>query len=309
MDNTHKNWRTAVTVALLFTLTLLAWVYWPTFVALAEQWTSNPLYSHAFFVPVFAVALLWLRRGQMPAMPLSPSWWAMPFLAVGIALRLLAAHFYLTYPDGCSLLFLLAAVTLGIGGWGAMRWVWPSILFLHFMLPFPGIVEGNLIRPLRRIATVCSTNVLQTFGIFAQAEGNVIVLSEVEMGIVDACSGLKMLSIFVALTVGACMVLQRPVWQKAVIALSSIPIAVLCNVARISVTGLLHEIADHDRAQDFHDNWSAFLMMPMALLLLLAELKLLDFIFVVDPEQPSSSPAISPLLGSAPHLGQGASQT
>jgi exosortase len=307
MHDTYKNWRIAVGAILALALSLLAWVYWPTFVALAEQWSSNPLYSHAFFVPVFAAALLWIRREQMPALPLSPSWWAVPLLAIGVGMRLLAGHFFLTYPDGCSLLFLLAAVALGVGGWAAIRWTWPSILFLHFMLPFPGIVEGSLLRPLRRIATLCSTNALQTCGIFAEAEGNVIVLSEVEMGIVDACSGLKMLAIFVALTVGACLVLHRPIWQKMVIALSSIPIAVLCNIARITVTGMLHELADHERAEDFHDNWSAFLMMPMALLLLLAEIKILDFIFVVDPDPSKPSLSETPLHGSAPKLGQGAS--
>jgi len=145
-------------------------------------------------------------------------------------------------------------VVLGIGGWPAVRWTLPSILFLHFMIPFPGFIEGNLLRPLQRIATLCSTNALQTLGFFAQADGNVIVLSEVEMGIVEACSGLRMLSVFVALTVGACIVLERPFWQKIVIACASIPIAVLCNVARITITGILHELASHESAQEFHDN-------------------------------------------------------
>jgi exosortase len=303
MDKTQKNWRITVGIAVAIALTLLTWAYWPTILSLVEQWTSNPLYSHGFFVPVFAAALLWIRRDQLPALPLHPSWWALGFLTVGIGMRLVATYYYLTYPDGCSLLFLLTAVALGIGGWAALRWTWPSILFLHFMLPFPGIVESSLLRPLRRVATICSTNALQTCGIFAQAEGNVIVLSEAEMGIVDACSGLKMLSIFVALTVGACFVLHRPIWQKVVIALSSIPIAVLCNVARITVTGMLHELANHESARSFHDDWSAFLMMPMALLLLLAEIKLLDFVFVID-QGPSN---VSPLVGSAPNLAQGAS--
>jgi exosortase/archaeosortase family protein len=138
-------------------------------------------------------------------------------------------------------------------------------------------------------------------GFFAQADGNVIVLSEVDMGIVEACSGLKMISVFVALTVGACIVIQRPVWQKIVIAFSAFPIAVLCNVARITVTGALHETATHDIAQGFHDYWSAWLMMPLALFLLLMELKVLDLIFVIDAARNDSAPShlnVPPLLKS-----------
>jgi exosortase len=301
MEMSQKNRRLADGLMVVTTLAVLAWVFWPTFVALAEQWTSNPLYSHGFMVPAFAIVLLWLRRDRIPSSPLQPSWWALLFLFIGSMMRLAAAHFYLTYPDGCSLLFMLFGASLAIGGWAAIRWTWPSILFLHFMIPFPGFVESNLLKPLQRVATLCSTNSLQTLGFFAQADGNVIVLSEVDMGIVEACSGLKMISVFVALTVGACIVIQRPVWQKIVIAFSAFPIAVLCNVARITVTGALHETATHDIAQGFHDYWSAWLMMPLALFLLLMELKVLDLIFVIDAARNDSAPShlnVPPLLKS-----------
>jgi exosortase len=294
MQMDQRKWRLTVIMLVLLALAVLAWVYWPTFINLAEQWTSNPLYSHGFLVPGFAALLLWFRRDRIPGIPLQASWLALPFLLVGTVMRLAAVHFYLTYPDGASLLFMLFAIVLVIGGWAAVRWTWPSILFLHFMIPFPGFVESNLLKPLQRIATLCSTNALQTFGFFAQADGNVIVLSEVEMGIVEACSGLKMISVFVALTVGACFVLHRPIWQKTVIAFSAIPIAVLCNVTRITVTGVLHEVVNHDIARGFHDDWSAFLMMPMALLLLLVELKLIDFVFIVDQVASKSETPASP---------------
>jgi exosortase len=213
-----------------------------------------------------------------------------------------AAYFFLGWPGRGSLLFMIFASVLAIGGWAAIRWTWPSILFLGFMIPLPGIVEDSLMRPLQRIATLASTNVLQTLGFFAKADGNVIVLSEVDMGIVEACSGLRMLSIFMALTIGACFVLHRPFWQKVVIALSSIPIALLCNIARISSTGILYEIADRDFAELVFHDVAGWLMMPLALLLLLAELKLLDFVFIIEPAQ--AKPGISEGM---PSLGQGPS--
>jgi exosortase len=153
------------------------------------------------------------------------------------------------------------------------------------MIPFPGFVESGLIRHLRPIATVASTNVLQTLGFFAQREGNVIVLSSTELGVAEACSGLGMLSVFVALTVAACLVVSRPLWQKFVIVLSSIPIAVLCNIVRISATGVMCEIGDADFAKNqFHDG-AGWAMMPLALGLLLVELKLLDFVYELNPDE------------------------
>ncbi len=298
---TAWGYRSLVNGTIALAMGIMVWSYWPTFVELADEWAKNPLYSHGYLVPVFAIALLWIRRDQLPKMPLQPSWWAVLFLLIGSVLRLGAAFFYYAWPDRGSILFMMFAAALAVGGWAAIRWTWPSILFLVFMIPFPGFVENTLMRPLQRVATLASTNVLQTLGFFAQADGNVIVLSEVEMGIVEACSGLRMLSVFVALTVGACFVLQRPFWQKMLIVLSSLPIAVICNVVRISSTGILFELADHDFAHFVFHDVAGWLMMPLALLLLLVELKFLDFIYQIEPlaAKPEVS-EVSPLLGRGP---------
>jgi exosortase len=288
------NWRHPANYIAGAALIVLLWAYWTTFVDLADEWSRNPLYSHGYLVPAFAAVLLWLRRDKMPKAPLEPSWWAVVFLAVGSIMRLGSAYFYYGWPDRMSLLFMIFGAVLAIGGWAACQWSWPSILFLGFMLPFPGFVETGLIPPLRRIATLAGSNVLQTMGFFAQADGNVIVLREGYLDIVDACSGLSMLSVFVALAVGASFVLRRPLWQKIVIILSSVPIAIICNVARISATGSLYEVLDRGLVHD----WAGWLMMPLALVLLLLELKFLDLIYEIEtmvPEQRSSRTA--PALG------------
>jgi exosortase/archaeosortase family protein len=102
-----------------------------------------------------------------------------------------------------------------------------------------------------------------------------------------------MLSVFVALTVAACFVLSRPLWQKVVIVLSSIPIAVVCNVVRITATGVMCAIGDPKFAQnEFHDA-AGLAMMPLALVLLFIELKLMDFIYELKPDEVKPGPAQS----------------
>lgn len=283
----------AAIVVLALSLAAFVWSYWPTLVELGEEWSKNPLYSHGYLVPVFAAFLLWYRRDKIPA-ELHPSWLAVIVLAVAAAMRMGSAYYYYIWPERGSILVMAFAITLAIGGWQAFRWAWPSIVFLGFMLPFPGFVETHVVLRLQRIATIASTNVLQTLGFFANADGNVIVMSETELGIVEACSGLRMLSTFVALTVGACFVLNRPYWQKILIALSSIPIALICNVARITTTGILNETVGRETGEMFHEH-AGWVMMPLALGLLLAELKYLDWIFVVDSNE---DPVATPRYGS-----------
>jgi exosortase len=278
--------------AVAFCAALIVWVFWPTAVELAEIWSNNPLYSHGYLIPAFAAALLWMRRDRLPGLPFRPSLWGLAFILLGVVMRLGAAYFYIAWPERAALIPILLGAGLCLGGWAAFRWVWPSALFLLFMVPLPGELETRLIQPLQRLSTLASTNVLQTLGFFAQADGNVIVLSEVELGVVEACSGLRMLSVFAALSVAVAIVLRRPLWQRLLVAFSALPIAVLCNVARISVTGVLYEVADPHLAEMVFHDVAGWLMMPLALVALLAELKLLSAVYVPETKQtPGARPA------------------
>src|SRR5262249_13955808 len=140
------------------------------------------------------------------------------------------------------LLLILAGVGLALGGSPLLRWSWPGIVFLAFMIPLPHRVDQSLIGPLRRAATLASTNALQTFGIFAQSEGNIIILPDGrELGVVEALSGRRTLVVFVATSVAVAILIDRSLLQRIIIVLSSIPIAIFCNVLRITATGILHE--------------------------------------------------------------------
>jgi exosortase len=168
-------------------------------------------------------------------------------------------------------------------------WAWPSIAFLLFMIPLPGRLEGFLADPLQRLATIGSTNVLQTLGFFAQSEGNVILLSDGEaLGVVDACKGLNMLVVFLALSTGVAILISRPWYYRCLILAGSIPIALLCNIIRIAFTGVLTETVGADVAQFVFHGWpSGGLMIVMALAFMALELWILSRLFVTDTEASS----------------------
>jgi hypothetical protein len=67
---------------------LVAWVFWPTIIELAEIWANNPLYSHGYFIPCFAAVLLWMRRERISVGSLQPSYWGFALVVLGVALRL-----------------------------------------------------------------------------------------------------------------------------------------------------------------------------------------------------------------------------
>jgi exosortase len=141
----------------------LLWVYWPTLRGLLDTWSSDAKYSHGYLVPVFAVALLWLRREQaVGAVRFCPSGWGVLVLLAGLAVRAVGTYLYLPWFSSVSIVPCVAGICVLFGGWPALRWAWPAVAFLVFMLPLPYRVEVAVAHPLQRVATLASTYTLQT---------------------------------------------------------------------------------------------------------------------------------------------------
>lgn len=273
------------------TLACLGWAYWLTLCAMAERWSTEAQYSHGFLVPVFALIILWFRRDRMPAALPAPNWWGVAWLAGGGLLRFLAAYLYLDSLDALSLLPTLVGVCLLLGGWPSLRWSWPAIAFLGFMLPLPYQVETALAQPLRRLATECSTFALQTLGFAAVAEGNIIVIDEFRLGVIDACNGLGMLMTFFALATAMALVIDRPLLDRLVLVVSAIPIAVIVNVLRITLTGAAHIWFGREIGHALMHDLAGWIMMPAALVLLWLELVFLKNLLLEEVPPAGASPS------------------
>ena len=284
------SWRRLLMPAAL--AVVLLWAFAPTIGELAHRWSEDPQYSHGYLVPAFAIVLLWMRRELWAAITPSPSWWGLLLLGLGVALRFAGDYAFLDWLDAFALLPCITGLTLLMSCKAALRWAWPAIAFLGFMIPLPFSLEVALAHPLQRVATISSTYALQTLGFPALSAGNVIAINETRMGVVEACSGLSMLVIFFALSTAFSVLAPRPLWQKLVLAASAVPIALIANITRITVTGIMHETVGHKAADLVFHDLAGWLMMPFALALLWLELKALGHLVV---EVKESAPAVSPV--------------
>ena len=202
-------------------------------------------------------------------------------LAGGLLMRLVFTYSPRMTPDMYSFVPCLAGLFLLVGGWNTIKWSGAAIAFLFFMFPLPGPLDTGLLQPMQKVATIASTYCLQTLGIATYREGNVIFVGEVQMGVVEACSGLRMLTVFIALAVAITLVTNRPIWERIVIVLSAVPIALAVNIIRITVTGLAHLAFGPAIAEDFHEGMG--LMMPvMALGMLYVVFQVLAHLTIQD---------------------------
>jgi len=285
------------TTALVALCAGVIWVYGNTLSILPGIWEEQPQYSHGYLVPAFACVLLWMRWQPLGISSPSERWAGAAMIGVSVLLRLPLSFFAQIIPEMVTVLPALCGAFLLIGGWKALRWAWPAILFLVFMFPLPDFIERGLLNPLQKLATIASTYCLQTLGLAAFREGNRIILGDIKLGVVDACSGLRMLTIFFALCTAIILVTVRPMWQRIVIWLSAIPIALTVNIARITVTGFLYEYANKELAETVFHDLAGWVMMPMALGLLYCELQLMDHLVIDDDAHEDTGLAHTAMAG------------
>lgn len=265
---------------------LLLYSYWPGLTNATSAW-NNPQYSHGWMVPLFSLGLLFWWRKPLGQVTPSAQVTGLGILVLSFLLRLACAKYRIVTIDMYTLVPALAGVFLLVGGWGVFRWAWAPIGFLLFMYPLPDEATRYLLGPLQTLATIVSTYALQTLGLDAYREGNQIILGEMHLGVVDACSGLRMLTIFIALSVALVLLGERVWWENLVILASAIPIALIVNSVRITVTGVLYQVASSEIAEMVFHDLAGWVMMPMALGMLFLEQYLLSRLFLPEEFEPT----------------------
>lgn len=275
---------------------------------LLHLWATNADYSHGFLIVPFAGYLLWVRRDQFPNRISWPDSWGLPFFAAAAGLLVAADRVNIAkeWVQAFALAVCLAGtVVMFCGRWRGLRWAGPSLGFLLFAFELPHAVYTGLGLKLRDVATAGGNFTFQTLGLPSYAEGNRIVIGETVLEVAQACSGLSMFLTFIALACAiAAMARTRPWIDRAVIVATAPFIAVVCNVVRIVVTGLVYH-AGWTRLGDaaVHD-LAGWLMMPLALGLTWLVVRGMDW--VIEPVDRMSTgealglPTRRPVAGSVP---------
>jgi exosortase len=278
----------------------LAVLYARLFAYCFSQWLK-PDYSHGFLVPAFAGYLAWHWRAWAPARLRWPDPWGLAFVAGGVVLFAAADKLNVAreWLQGLSLVVNLCGVALLLGGWAALRWLAPPLAFLLFMFPLPFRVEHALGWQLQKVAAIASEFVLQTIGYPTYRTGVVLHVRDQVLEVEKACSGLSMLLTFAALATGMALLVRRPWPDRLLILLSAVPVAVLANVVRIALTGVLYNEAGKELGDRVFHDLAGWMMMPVALAVLWGELKLLDWVWVDVGERASREEMVRQSAGPA----------
>ena len=292
--------RVVPVAALAAVSAVLVWAYAAVFRSLWYSWMNDPNYSHGPFVIPVACLIAWQRlRANPHGRPRVWPW------GVGLLLLVLAARVFFfergnQWAEAMTLLPVIGCLVLTFGGGNLFGKVWPAIAFLGFMIPLTGVLNAVLAAPLQSLATDASCSALKLSGLWVIAEGNIIYVGNQPLEVANACNGLSMLMCLFATVFAAVALVPMPFGVRVVLILSAAPIALVSNVFRIAATAwCYHRFGPEVGARIAHDG-AGWLMMPTALLLVGAELWLLNLLVVVEVTEVEPTILGKPLPGRRP---------
>ena len=248
---------TAVSVWQITVLSLLSlWLYGPILTRLIAQWWHDPNFSHGFFVPLFSAFVVWHERGRLSQLPLRPSWSGLGIMILALFTLIVGQMGAELFLARFSLLLLLAGLIVFFLGWNFLRVLFFPLAFLVMMIPIPSLVFNQITFPLQLLASRVAAGLLSLMGVPVLREGNVIMLPSMPLEVADACSGIRSLMSLGTLAIIYGYLMDRRVIVRVVLAVVSVPIAVIANSLRIVGTGLLVQYWDPDKAEGFfHAGW------------------------------------------------------
>lgn len=253
----EKQWRVSkylILAAFAFCL------YWPTLTGLVRQWYSDSNYSHGFLVPIISAWAVWRKRTALLAVVQKPSWWGLMILLSGLGvlgIGVLGAELFLMR---ASLLLVCAGLVVFLKGWAYFRAVLFPLMFLAFMIPVPAIILTQVTFPLQILASNAAAAVLQVLGVPVLRDGNIINLPAVSLEVVEACSGIRSLLSLLTLAVAYGYVTKSRMQVRVMLALASVPVAVVANSLRIVITGVLAQYSGANAALGFFHEFSGWVV-------------------------------------------------
>jgi exosortase len=206
---------------------------------MARQWWSDPNYGHGFLVPMFAAYIMWREHGRRRDVPIQTSNWGLPIMLSAIGLLILGTLGSEHFTARISILVLITGTIVFLAGWQALQSVAFPMAYLVLMIPLPAILYYQLTFPLQLFASRLGASGLVALGVPTIREGNLLILPNCTLEVVEACSGVRSLLSLLAAVVGYVYLAEESMWKRGILIALTVPVVIFSNGFRLVATGVL----------------------------------------------------------------------
>jgi len=242
--------------------TLLLAIYAPVLKNMIRQWNNDPDLGHAFFVPAIAAFIVWQEREELMAMKPEPNPWGLLVIAWGAVQLLIANLGAELFTARMSFVVTLIGIVWTLGGTKMLRKLAFPLFLMFFMLPIPLVIYQAATFKLQILASQLADAALTLLSVPVLREGNVLELPNQKLSVVEACSGIRSLLSLTFLSLVYGYFFERRTWVRTVLFFSTIPIAIVANASRVTITGIMTQIKAELAEGFFHEaeGWVIFMV-------------------------------------------------
>jgi len=256
-------------VALAGVAAALGLLYFKPFVDLVGIWFKDENVSHSFLLLPVMAYLVWARRDRLAAAERNPSYLGLAVVVVSLGMLLLGTAGVEFFVMRTSAVGVIVGSILFLAGWRWLRILAFPLALTFLVIPIPPVIFYQLTFPLQVMATKFGVAVLQAFSIPVLREGNVIWLAHTTLEVTEACSGIRSLLSLFSLAILYGYFSESRLIPRALVTLSSIPIAILANGIRIAGTGLAAQYIGPETATGFFHAFQGWVMFMVSLAMLM----------------------------------------
>lgn len=266
-----------------------ALMFGPTYDGLATTIWADDANGHGPIILAVGAWLLWRRKDALLALPRRPAFGA------GTLLLVLAAAMYVVGRSQTvwtleivSQNLAVAALLLCFFGWAGLRAAWFPLVFLVFMIPWPGDWTDALTGPLKSGVSAVAAALLHESGYPVGRSGVILTVGPYQLLVADACAGLN--SLFTLEALGLLylnlMNYSSPL-RNVLLAILIVPISFAANVVRVVILVLVTYHFGDAAGQGFVHGFAGLVLFLIALAMILVVDRLLG---LVVPGQRTAPP-------------------
>jgi exosortase len=241
---------------------LITICYAPVIYRLILHWYEYEDMGHGFFVPIVAGYIIWQKRHRLVKLPFKPNYWGVALLILAgcqVVLGTLAAEHFLART---ALIESIVGCILVVCGTMWVRELAFPLFLLVFMVPIPNIIYHKITFPLQLFASQVAESSLSLLGIPVLREGNILELANEKLSVVEACSGIRSLLSLAFLSLVYGYLFDVKPWMRWLLFFATIPIAIVANASRVTLTGIVAEINPEYAHGTYHSisGWVVFVV-------------------------------------------------
>ena len=251
----------------------LGWLvmFGPSYWGLANGLWASDAQGHGPIILSVGMWLLWRKRAAILALPRQPRGvLGAMLMALGVLLYALGRSQTIWSAEISAQLFVLSALLLCFFGGSALRLAWFPILFMVFMIPWPGEWVDAVTQPLKLAVSSVAADLLHLGGYPVGRSGVILTVGPYQLLVADACAGLNSLFTLEALGLLYMNLMGHlKLWRNVALALLIVPISFAANVVRVVTLVLVTYHFGDEAGQGFTHGFAGMVLFIAALVFIL----------------------------------------